>query len=431
MTRKASPKHTLPLAPPGGMRDLLYPEAAERRMLLASILRVFAQHGYDLVTTPPFELASVIERGLAAVDRRDLLRFVEPDTGEVALLRPDITPQIARVIATRLADRPAPYRLAYDGTVIRRRRGRARRQKQIAQAGIECVGIADTSGDAEVISLAVLGCHASGLHQFHLELGHVAIGIEALAEVPAQARGAAKEALAHKDGALLEALLVRAGATRTSRKRLLDLVGFDGDLSVLRRARRTFTSKTAKRALAQLMEVAEGVGIRFPGVTPSVDLSNVRGASYYTGTHFTLFANGPGEPIGTGGRYDNLLAQFDCPLPATGFAFDIENLEEALRAAGTRSRTMPARIVAAGAPPKAAADVLARLRAANMQVVPLSNLSASESLAFAKSWHYDAVATFDKRGLRVTPVHERRTARVFEYDSLNLAASVSAFARNE
>ena len=99
------------LAPPAGMRDLLHPESDARRALGARLLRTFALHGYDLVTTPPFDHAEVLERGLAAVDRRDLLRFVEPETGEVALLRPDITPQIARIVATRLADRPAPWRL--------------------------------------------------------------------------------------------------------------------------------------------------------------------------------------------------------------------------------------------------------------------------------------------------------------------------------
>ena len=64
------------------------------------------------------------------------VRFVEPDSGEVALLRPDITPQIARIVATRLQDRPAPWRLCYEGTIVRRRRGRARKQRQVLQCGI-------------------------------------------------------------------------------------------------------------------------------------------------------------------------------------------------------------------------------------------------------------------------------------------------------
>ena len=130
------------LAPPAGMRDLLPPEAAERRALVRRISERFTSFGYALVTTPPFEHAEVIERAEGSFDPRDHLRFVDADTGEVALLRPDITPQIARVVATRLGDRPPPYRLAYEGHVVRRRRGRARRQRQIAQVGLECIGVA-------------------------------------------------------------------------------------------------------------------------------------------------------------------------------------------------------------------------------------------------------------------------------------------------
>ena len=66
-----------PLAPPSGMRDLLPPEAAARADLAGRLKRVFDAWGYALVTTPPFEHAEVIERGLGAVDRRELLRLRE------------------------------------------------------------------------------------------------------------------------------------------------------------------------------------------------------------------------------------------------------------------------------------------------------------------------------------------------------------------
>src|SRR5262245_1827676 len=125
---------------PPGMRDLLPEEARRRRELGQSILDHLALHGYQLVTPPAFELASVLERGLSSapdaigvvgVDRDDLLRFIEPDSGEVAVLRPDMTPQVARIVATRLRDRQPPFRLAYEGTVVRRRSSRAKKHRQI------------------------------------------------------------------------------------------------------------------------------------------------------------------------------------------------------------------------------------------------------------------------------------------------------------
>ncbi len=65
-----------------------------------------------------------------------------------------------------------------------------------------------------------------------------------------------------------------------------------------------------------------------------IDLGEVRGFAYYTGAIFHLLAPGPGEPIGAGGRYDDLLARFDEPMPATGFALHLDPVAWALEAAG-------------------------------------------------------------------------------------------------
>src|SRR3984957_19003451 len=140
---------------PAGMRDLLPDEAALRRALAHSVLDRFALHGYALVTLPVFEFAEVLERGLGMLDPGDVLRFVEPESGEVAALRPDMTPQIARLIATRLRERPQPLRIAYEGTVVRRRSGRARKHRQIPQVGVELAGITGPAGDIELLALAV------------------------------------------------------------------------------------------------------------------------------------------------------------------------------------------------------------------------------------------------------------------------------------
>src|ERR1700723_3376012 len=137
------------------MRDLLPEEARSRRALARRVLDRFALAGYALVTPPAFEFADVLERGLGALDPADVLRFVEPESGEVAALRPDMTPQIARMIATRLRGRPPPVRLGYEGTVLRRRSGRARKHRQIPQEGVELAGVPGPEGDLELIALLV------------------------------------------------------------------------------------------------------------------------------------------------------------------------------------------------------------------------------------------------------------------------------------
>ena len=95
-------------------------------------------HGMILphtVVPPAFEREDVLVRGLGSGAAASLLRLVDPDSGEVLALRPDMTPQIARIVATHYRAAPMPVRLAYEGTVLRRARGRSRRHRQVAQAG--------------------------------------------------------------------------------------------------------------------------------------------------------------------------------------------------------------------------------------------------------------------------------------------------------
>ncbi|MFW5920741.1 MAG: ATP phosphoribosyltransferase regulatory subunit [Polyangiales bacterium] len=380
----------LPLAPPVGMRDLLLPESTARRALGQRLRETFALWGYDLVTTPPFEHSEVLERGLETIDRRDLLRFVEPETGEVALLRPDITPQIARIVATRLRHRPPPWRLCYEGTVIRRRRGRARRQQQIAQAGVELVGWQGADADAEVLRVAAAACEAVGLEAYRIELRQVAIAHDALQAVPDGARAAAENALVHKDVGALEDLLAQADVGGEERRALLALAELYGDApSVLERAKRELGSPLAARALAELEDVAERLADAGLGDRVDVDLGEVRGRAYYTGVSFTVLAEGPGEELGAGGRYDRLLERFDLPEPATGFALDIGNLEWALAQQGRPFRgELPLRFALAGS--DAAGSFATALRARGVTVARLGTGDREEALAFARAWGYDA-----------------------------------------
>ncbi len=381
---------SLPMTPPGGMRDLLPPASMTRTLLWQRLMDTFDLYGYQRVTTPPVEYAEVIERGLGTVDRRELVRFVEPDSGEVALLRPDITPQIARIIATRLQDRPPPWRLSYEGTIIRRRRGRARRQHQVLQCGIECVGLKGPEADAEVVEVAARACERVGLEAFLVELAQVKIGAEVLDQVPQAARPAVIETLAAKDAKTLEKLLEDAGVTAAERKRLRMLCDLYGDRSVIAEARRRLQNAAARRALDELERVVERLESSGLGSRLAIDLGDLRRHSYYTGVSMTLLAEGPGEPLGMGGRYDDLLGRYDAPAPATGFAFEVDNVVWALTEAGISLRaSLPLRVIVAGGTP-ARRRVVAehwRNREARVAVVPCKTEKAAKD--YGQAWDYD------------------------------------------
>jgi ATP phosphoribosyltransferase regulatory subunit len=316
------------------MRDILPPEAAGRRRLSRRLLDHFALHGYELVTPPAFELADVLERGLGRLDPRDVLRFVEPESGEVAALRPDMTPQIARIAATRLADRPLPMRLSYEGTVLRRRQERARKHRQIPQAGVELLGVAGPDGDLELLNLAVGTARAAGVSDFVLDLGHADIARSMMNGVPASLASALLDALAHKDAAVVGDLVADAKLAPQLATAFRELPRLHGGAEVWKDAQRLLAPTPAAPALGALRDLWDRAIAAGLEVIMRVDLGEVRGFAYYTGALFHLLADGPGEPFGSGGRYDDLLARFDTPMPAAGFGLDLDNLAWALRVSG-------------------------------------------------------------------------------------------------
>lgn len=408
---------TLPLAAPRGLRDLLPEATASIAAIQRQLSQGFELAGYQRVTTPAFEYADVLERGLE-VDRNQVVRFVEPDTGEVALLRPDITPQIARIVATRLSSRPAPYRLSYRGTVIRRNEGRARRSRMAAQAGIEFIGVSGIDGDLEVMRLACQALHRLGLPRWTLELGEVAIARHALASIPKNERAGATDALAQKDRRLLAEFAERAELSNEDNERLLSLVDLYGGTEVIDRARTLFPAFGAQldalgEAFAAIQKELEG-----SGATVSIDLGELRGHGYYTGLSFSLLAPGPGARLGGGGRYDGLLASFGADLPATGFGIDLHHLEWALAEAGVRSSVQASlRAIVVGE-----ASAVKILREQGIQTAHLPG-DAAFALAYARAWGYDVVIEGHKL-YRARDGAQRNAARI---DS----DEVRAWARSE
>jgi len=412
------------LRTPKGMGDLLPPEAEERRTLTRLVINRFELSGYDLIVTPLFEHAEVVERGTDALDPRDLLRFVEPESGEVAVLRPDITPQIARAVATRLSQHPPPWRLCYEGRVIRRRRGRARSHQQLTQAGIECVGIPGPEGDVEVLELAASACEAAGLTQFRIELSHVSIAQSLLDTLPSALRAPISERLARKDRAALATLAKEAQLPRDTTRQLCALVEHYGEQDVLHSAERELRWPEAKSALRNLRELTERLDRDSTRARLGFDLSDARGSSYYTGMSFNLLAAGPGEPVAGGGRYDQLLQRYGAPSAATGFAFDLENLQWALRAAGsTRAEPRVFRVALGLGTPHVLRELAETLRSAGMVVATLPLYEDVQScLAFAQAWGYDAVLVLERKRARLVRTRDAAERTVSVQEPASIAA---------
>lgn len=378
------------------MRDLLPAEARGRRTLTRRVLRHFELWGYELIGLPAFELARVLERGLGPREADDVLRFVEPESGEIALLRPDMTPQIARIVATRMAGAPQPLRLCYEGTIVRRKQGRARRHRQIPQAGVELVGLSGTAGEREILELLCSSLRASGLTDFLVDVGHASIPRSLMLGLPVELVRELTESLSEKNFDRLEQLVQGApshldAATRAALGALAGLSGGGptdpGGREVLRRAKKLLTPTAAAGAFQELEELWAAVEPELGDVL-RIDMGEPRGLEYYTGPIFHALAEGPGEPIATGGRYDDLLSRFDAPLPAVGFALNLDALSWARDRAGLVDPP-PARVLVALR--KGADEVTARLRDTGIAAVACDESGGMK--CFAGAWSYSHVLT--------------------------------------
>jgi ATP phosphoribosyltransferase regulatory subunit len=368
---------------PAGMRDLLPEEAAMRRNLARTLLDRFALHGYAVVTPPVFEFAEVLERGLGTLDPTDVLRFVEPESGEVAALRPDMTPQIARMIATRLRGRPPPLRLGYEGTVLRRRSGRARKHRQIPQAGVELAGVAGPEGDLELLALAVDALRAAGLARFAIDVGDAGVVRALLADLPAERRAILSDAISRKDDAEIAQACDAEGSSQSDALRALPWLngGRDALVEGVGRLAKTPAAAPAVRLLALFdAATARGFGDHVTG-----DLGEVRGFAYYTGTVLHAYAAGTGDAIVSGGRYDELLGRFGWDLPAAGFAIDLDRAAEALRAAGVTGRSPPRAVVIGPADDRRLVDLRER------GIAAVSQSERTGALAWARAWGFTHV----------------------------------------
>jgi ATP phosphoribosyltransferase regulatory subunit len=318
---------------PAGMRDFAPEAAAARRRIAERSLAVFDRWGFARVITPVFEYEDVLALGLGKAGRAAAIRFVEPSSGQVVALPPDITPQIARLIATRFRDEVGPIRLAYEGTVVRLDQ-RARSQREIIQAGVEMAGVPGPRGDAEIIAVAAATLEAIGFPEVTIDLGHLGLTREVLdaLELDETARERVRERIAKRDRAGLAEALRSARGPKAVVEFAARLPSLGGPPSVLAEAIALAPARPAgiRAALLQLQAVLSELERHHVPARLHVDLAEVRGWDYYTGMRLQGYVHGAPEAILQGGRYDTLLERYGRPSPAVGFAIDVEATAGAL-----------------------------------------------------------------------------------------------------
>ncbi len=403
-----------PIRLPSGVRDFLPRAAARRVSLAARVSGVFEAWGYARIITPVFECADVLERGLGHDARAAAIRFVEPGTGEVVALRPDITAQVARLVATRLADHEGPVRLCYEGLVYRLsgRLSDELGQREILQAGIELIDASSPSGDAEVLAVAAAALAAADLPETRLDIGHGAPVRYVLGAAPDdETRTRLAAALARKDRAGLRT------AAKSLPRDVATLAEALGSLwgpadATLARALALAWPTEVRVAIDQLGAVlaafAELADPPVPAVT--LDLGDVRGFDYYTGVRFAGYAAGAPDAVLRGGRYDELIGRYGRPARATGFALDVEALAQAQHAMNIAPVAATRGVAVFGA---GSAALSRKLRARGLRAV---SCDEAPTASWLRGAGLDAAVLVDRREL--VRADDTRQAVPAEVDAL-------------
>ncbi len=317
---------------PKGVSDFL-PEKADKIGYIESrIKRVFELWGFRRIIPPSLEFSDVMALGLGEELKERTFRFDDRHSGRLLAIPPDITPQVARIVATRMHGYPLPHRLCYTGRVLRHAELQSGRSREIFQAGVELIGLNSPEADAEMVAMAVEVLQGLGLADFKVDIGQVDFfrAIMAASGLTAPVQKKLQEAIAKKDASAVRTILDEVPAADAVKEAVTLLPRLFGGREVLATAEKAALNDRARKALDNIAQVLDILDIY--GVSPylTIDLGEIRELDYHTGVTFEGFVSGLGEPVCGGGRYDGLTAKYGFAAPATGFAFNILALLAAL-----------------------------------------------------------------------------------------------------
>lgn len=370
---------------PEGLEDRLPPAAATAARITRAIMDVLDSHGYAPVQPPAIEFERSLASRMAGIQPRRMFRFVDPASLRNLALRSDITPQVGRIAATRLAQAPRPLRLCYAGQVLTIEGAGLDPTRERLQLGAELIGNDTVAAAGEVVAMAIESLRAAGATGISVDFTLPdlvdALAEEALPLKSGQIADVRRELDAKDAGALVEAgggaylpLLYATGPFESAIQRL--------DAILL-------ANPAGATALTGRIAALREIAARVAGTARlTLDPSERHGFEYQSWFGFTIYAEGQRGALGRGGSYHILGVDGSAGEPAIGFSLYPDPLIEATSAGekttdtlflalghdveiAARLRTIGWRTLAALAPADDARALGCTHRLDNREVVPL------------------------------------------------------------
>ena len=315
---------------PEGVRDIYGIEYKKKLMIEEKLQKVMHLYGYQDIQTPMFEYFDVFGKEVGTIPSKELYKFFDKE-GNTLVLRPDITPSIARVATTVYESENMPIRLCYKGNTFVNHSNYLGRLRENTQLGAELIGVDSVEADAEMIAMAVESLQEVGLHDFQIHIGDVNFfeGLIEETNLSEEDELLLRELIKNRNYFGVDELLENKKVKVTSKAAFQVLPELIGGVEVLKEAKViALNSKIldSVKRLEMLYKVLVSYGVE---KYVSFDLSMSGTHGYYTGIIFRGYTYGTGDAIVKGGRYDNLLGKFGKESPSIGFVIVVDELMNA------------------------------------------------------------------------------------------------------
>ena len=316
---------------PVGVRDIYGDECRGKLTVQNRVHSIFHSYGYNDIQTPTFEYFDIFNKERGSVASNHMYKFFDRE-GYTLVLRPDMTPSIARAAAKFFMDEDMPIRFCYVGNAFINNFEYQGKLKEFTQIGAELIGDDTSDADAEVIAMVVDSLLRSGLTEFQIEIGQPEFfkGLIAEAGLDEDKTEELRELLDNKKYFGVEALLEDTAITEDLKQVFMNFQEYVGTLDMIENLRKLNLNERSATALDRIEKLYNILKIYGIEKYISFDLSMLSMYDYYTGIVFRAYTYGTGDAIVTGGRYDNLLSQFGKKAPAIGFAVNLDRLMVAL-----------------------------------------------------------------------------------------------------
>ncbi len=304
-----------------GLDDAFGARAKALRTLQFKLREVYEKAGFSEVIPTLVERPEALNSGAGSFLSDQTVVFTDPADAGLLAIRPDMTPQIARIVATRLTHK-AILKLHYSGQVMLARPDVRTGSRQQWQTGVECLGLASVDGDVEVMHLAALSMAAAGFTRPVLQVGHMGL-IAALIEGTKASLETWVDLISRYSPEDITAHLATETLSDAAKNALkaLSAGGADADWLLANKGQINDDFDTAADDLLNLVRTVEN---KLSGeVEIVIDAAVTPRFLYHSGMVFTGFASGSSHALLHGGRYDEMMAAHGRDMPAIGFSFDL------------------------------------------------------------------------------------------------------------